>query len=91
MSAGCRRVWAGRSRISSSQGRTAVGTFRIDGDEISYTVAPDCRGMGACTAMLRQAHAMFGPLRAEIKPENIASIKAAERAGMIVHLLAVET
>jgi len=64
-----------------------VGTIRIDGDEISYTVAPEHRGRGYATEMLRWAHAQFGSLRAEIKPENVASVKAAERAGHKVELL----
>jgi RimJ/RimL family protein N-acetyltransferase len=65
-----------------------VGTFRVDADEISYTVAPDSRGRGFCRAMLREAREMFGPLRAEIYEQNVASIKAAEQAGMLVCVLA---
>jgi RimJ/RimL family protein N-acetyltransferase len=64
-----------------------IGTFRVDGDEISYTVAPEHRGKGLGEAMLRKAREMFGPLRAEIFVRNIASIKIAERSGMIVHLI----
>lgn len=64
-----------------------VGTFRIDADEISYTVAPEHRGRGAAKAMLQIAFARFGKLRAEIKPENVASIKAALAAGHEVALL----
>lgn len=64
-----------------------VGTFRIDGDEISYTVAPDRRGKGIGLAMLTKAREMFGPLRAEIYDQNAASIKIAMRAGMIVKII----
>lgn len=64
-----------------------VGTFRIDDDEISYTIAPERRGMGYAKAMLALAREMFGPLRAEIKAENTASIKAAEAAGHTVFLI----
>lgn len=64
-----------------------VGTFRVDGDEISYTVAPDWRSKGIGLAMLCGAREMFGPLRAEIYQDNIASIKIAERAGMIVQII----
>lgn len=64
--------------------QTPVATFRIDSDEISYTVAPGHRGVGIATASLRLARQRFGALRAEIKTDNVASIKAATRAGHIV-------
>ncbi len=57
-----------------------VGTFRVDGDEISYTIAPEFRGLGYAVEMLRLAAERHGPLRAEIKPENEASIRAANQA-----------
>ena len=63
-----------------------VGTVRIDGETINYTIAPEKRGNGYATAMLLEAHRLFGPKHAEIKPENVASIRAAERAGHHVHL-----
>jgi RimJ/RimL family protein N-acetyltransferase len=65
-----------------------VGTFRVDDDEISYTIAPEHRGKGYGLAMLIKAHEMFGSLRAEIFPRNVPSIKIAERAGMQVVILA---
>jgi RimJ/RimL family protein N-acetyltransferase len=65
-----------------------VGTFRLDGDEISYTVAPEARGNGIGLAMLSKVREMFGPCRAEIYERNAASIKIAEQAGMMVHILA---
>lgn len=58
-----------------------VGTFRIDGDEVSYTIAPAFRGRGLATKLLREVRARFGRLQAEIYPHNVASIRAAERAG----------
>ena len=64
-----------------------VGTFRVDDDQVSYTVAPEKRRRGLATDALKLVYRHFGPLRAEIKPENIASIKAAERAGMIVVII----
>lgn len=64
-----------------------VGTFRIDGDEISYTVAPDYRGRGHASQMLVLAFERFGGLRAEIKPDNSASIAAATKAGHRVALI----
>lgn len=63
-----------------------VGTFRIDGDSISYTVAPDHRGKGIATTMLLMAKDMFGAKNAEVRRENIASIKAVTNSG---HLLAI--
>lgn len=65
----------------------AVGTIRIDDQEVSYTVAPEVRSKGYATAMLKWARAQFGPLVAEIKPENIASIRAATTAGHKIVLL----
>ncbi len=64
-----------------------IGTCRIDGDEVSYTIAPEHRRRGYATALLVLVREQFGSLRAEIKPENAASIKAATAAGHTVHLL----
>lgn len=72
--------------IAESNGNP-VGTFRVDGDEISYTIAPTLRGNGVGLKMLTAAKEMFGPLRAEIFSRNVASIKLATRAGMLVHIL----
>ena len=68
-------------------GGVAVGTFQIDDGEISYTVAPEHRSRGFCTAMLKLARAHFGPLGAEIYRRNEPSIKAARAAGFEVVLL----
>ena len=64
-----------------------VATFRVDGDEISYTVAPAQRNNGVGLTMLRIARKMYGPLRAEIFSKNAASIKIAEKAGFDVVLM----
>jgi RimJ/RimL family protein N-acetyltransferase len=72
--------------IAEIDGR-AVGTFRVDGDEISYTVAPAHRGLGLGLQMLRMAYEMFGPLRAEVYARNVASISIAERTGFRVHIM----
>jgi RimJ/RimL family protein N-acetyltransferase len=64
-----------------------VGTFRVDGDEISYTVAPEARRRGVGSALLSKAEERFGALRAEIFKRNTASIKVAKRSGMMVHIL----
>ena len=61
-----------------------VGTFRVDDGEISYTIAPEHRRLGYAKAMLTLAKEMFGPLRAEIKAENVPSIKAAAATGHVV-------
>ncbi|HDZ73847.1 MAG TPA: N-acetyltransferase [Aurantimonas coralicida] len=61
-----------------------VGTFRIDGDEISYTVAPDFRGKGIALKMLILARQMFGPKLARIARDNVPSARAAEKAGHTV-------
>ena len=65
----------------------AAGTFRVDGEEISYTLAPEWRGQGLATPMLALIHEHFGPLRAEVYRRNVASEKAARCAGhAIVYL-----
>ncbi len=61
-----------------------VATFRIDGDEISYTVAPSHRGKGLATALLKQVHNLYGPLKAKIFQRNVQSVRAARRAGIRV-------
>ncbi len=65
-----------------------VGTVRFDRDEatgrweISWTVAPSARGQGIGGRLVAEAVAMFkSPLKAVIKPSNVASAKIAERAG----------
>lgn len=66
----------------------ALGTIRIDGDEISYTVAPLHRGKGIASKMLVLARETFGQKIAKIKRENGPSIAAAQRAGHIVEIIA---
>lgn len=69
------------------RGGIAIGTIRIDGEEISYTVAPQYRGQGLGTGMLMLAHARFGAKQARIRRDNVASQRAAEKAGHIVVLI----
>lgn len=64
-----------------------AGTVRADYDgksyELSWTVAPPMRGCGVGKQMvLSLAKQLKAPIRAEIKPENRASICIAEYAGM---------
>jgi GNAT superfamily N-acetyltransferase len=64
-----------------------VATVRLDGDEVSYTVAPEHRGKGIASELLSVVAKRFGPKRAEIKPSNVASIQAAQKSGHRVVLL----
>lgn len=75
--------------IAEERGRP-VGTVRVDHGpdgtaELSWTVAPDARGEGVATRMVRTVAddvARKCPVRAEIKIGNEASVKVAEAAGM---------
>lgn len=64
-----------------------VGTLRVDRNdsgesELSWTVAPEARGHGIGKEILIEARRMIdGVLTAQIKVENVASIKIAEAAG----------
>ena len=81
------RLARSEPHIYIAERRVPVGTFRLDGDEISYTVAPEARGKGIGLAMMCRVSEMFGPLRAEIYERNTASIRVAQRAGMILHIM----
>lgn len=65
----------------------AVGTIRVDylndHTELSWTIAPDSRGMGYGSAMLRQLAGSLGnrDLWALIKMDNRPSQRMAEAAG----------
>lgn len=64
-----------------------VGTVRADhsdlSTELSWTVAPNLRGLGIGSRMVGQVAAqMRGVIRAEVKAENKASAKIALHAGM---------
>lgn len=66
-----------------------VGTVRADLEagitELSWTVDPASRGRGIAKAMVKAAVLEFsGPLKAEVKKENVASARVAEFAGMEV-------
>ena len=67
----------------------AVGSCRADrvGDawELSWTIAPEARGKGFAHDMLSKLVSYFDePLLAEVKADNIASIKVAERSGFVL-------
>ena len=67
----------------------AIGTCRADkvedSWELSWTIAPEARGKGFAHQMLSKLVRYFDePLLAEVKADNIASIKVAERSGFVL-------
>lgn len=69
-------------------GETPVGTIRVNPGEpaeLSWTIAPDARGMGYGTSMLRAVLALYPgtPFCAEIKHDNTASQRIAEKCGFV--------
>lgn len=75
-----------RTLYIASIDEVPVGTVRLDiaaeSAELSWTVAPGCRMKGVGTAMVREAAAVADrPLRAEIKSDNVGSIRIAEKNG----------
>lgn len=83
------RVLADSTRqlfIATSSGEP-VGSVRADHYEgtceLSWTVAPSARGTGVGKQMVAQlASTIHGPLTAKVKPDNKASARIAEYAGM---------
>lgn len=63
---------------------TPVATVRIDGEELSYTVAPEWRGRGIATKLLQWVRDEFGVCRAEVYRRNVPSATAATTAGHTV-------
>ncbi|MEC5388052.1 GNAT family N-acetyltransferase [Uliginosibacterium sp. H3] len=67
-----------------------VGSIRVDTAsddvaELSWTVAPSARGQGVGTRMLIAALSeVTGSVRAEVKIGNVASMKMAEAAGLVL-------
>ena len=66
---------------------TPVGTVRADFDghfnELSWTVAPEERGRSIGKTMVRElARRLNSPIRAEVKKENLASVRIARFLGM---------
>ena len=67
-----------------------VGSVRADRDgggvtELSWTVAPTARGKGLGREMVIAALAdIDGPVRAEVKVGNVASMRIAEAAGLVL-------
>ena len=76
---------ARRLYVAETQG-LPVGTVRADTEngltKLSWTVAPESRGRGFGTAMVKaMVRIIAGPLEAEIKTDNIASVRIAIAAG----------
>ena len=76
-----------RRLLIAEKAGVPVGTVRADfGDdvwELSWTTASNARGQGVAKGMVKLlVQQMSEPIRAEIKPENIPSIRVAENAGM---------
>lgn len=61
-----------------------VATFRIDGEDVSYTVAPVHRNRGVAKLMLNEVRSRFGCLRAHVYADNEPSIRVARNAGLNV-------
>ncbi len=77
-----------RQLYIAEENGASVGTVRADycnGEhEISWTVAAESRGRGIAKRMVRLlADHISGPLRAEVKSDNLASARVAEFVGML--------
>ncbi|MBR0694883.1 GNAT family N-acetyltransferase [Bradyrhizobium lablabi] len=66
-----------------------VATFRIDGEDVSYAVAPEHRNRGIARLMLNEVRARFGCLRAHVYADNELSIRVARSAGLDVVIIDV--
>lgn len=64
-----------------------VATFRIDGEDVSYTVAPEHRNRGVAKMMLNEVRSRFGCLRAHVYADNEPSIRVARSAGLDVVIM----
>ena len=89
-------VWLGKSLENTNReiyiaewDGIAIGTVRADYREneceLSWTVAPEWRNKGFGRSMVKMlADTIFLPKVAQIKPENIASMKIAKYAGVTI-------
>ena len=79
---------ADRHLLVAEEKGSPVGTVRADFSngvyELSWTVAPDYRGRGLGKQMIAMvARQITAPIRAEVKSNNVASVRIAEHAGMV--------
>ncbi|WP_394181869.1 GNAT family N-acetyltransferase [Marinomonas posidonica] len=75
-----RRLWMAQVE------ENMIGSCRADRQQegwlLSWTIAPDMRGKGLAYPMvLAMLNSLTGPFFAQIKSDNLASIKVAEKAG----------
>jgi RimJ/RimL family protein N-acetyltransferase len=80
---------ANRQLLIAEEDGVPVGTVRSDFadgvHELSWTVAPDSRGRGVGRRMVTLAASQVStPIRAEVKSDNLSSVRIAERAGMVL-------
>lgn len=83
--------------IATNDAGVPVGAMRADGDEthvvLNWVVAPEHRGQGYAFSMIRCSLARYHKhrVKAVIKPTNVASIRSAERAGMVASHIVYES
>lgn len=58
----------------------SIGTIRIDGDELSWTIMPEARGKGYAQKMIRLV--LDDKKFARIKKSNMASLHIARKLGI---------
>jgi hypothetical protein len=68
-----------------------VATFRIDGEGISYAVAPDHRNRVIAKLMLKEVSSRFGRLCAHVYTDGEASIRVARSVGVDVVIIDGQT
>ncbi|BFM50704.1 GNAT family N-acetyltransferase [Marinomonas sp. THO17] len=77
-----RRLWM--AQVAGKR----IGSGRADRQQegwlLSWTIAPDMRGKGLAYPMLQaMLTGLTGPFFAQIKNDNLASIKVAQKAGFV--------
>jgi RimJ/RimL family protein N-acetyltransferase len=77
-----------RQLYIAESGGQPIGTLRVDTHQhihtISWTLAPDFRGKGLAKAMVALlVRSLTGDIVAQILPDNTASVRVAEYAGLI--------
>ena len=80
---------SGRKIFVAEKNGVPVGTVRSDFSdgvhELSWTIAPGARGQGLGARMVALLAGLIqGPIRAEIGVGNVASVRIAEKVGMVL-------